>query len=92
MRPEGYPWSSAGAHLRGEDDGLVVAASLLAVEPDWGSFLSRGVSAGEAAALRRHERTGRPAGSGEFVAAMEALTGRRLQPHKTGPKGLRIRN
>jgi len=91
-RPQEYPWSSARAHLRGEDDGLAAVEPLLTLEPEWGSFLSRGSSADEAAVLRQHERTGRPAGSAEFVAAMEALTGRRLRHQKTGPKGPRTRD
>jgi putative transposase len=91
-RPEDYPWSSARAHLRGEDDGLAVVQPLLSLEPDWEAFLSVGLPESEAVAVRRHERTGRPAGDAGFVAAMEALTGRLLRRQKPGPKGPRGRN
>lgn len=35
-------------------------------------------------ALRRHERTGRPPGSGEFVRDMERCLGRDLRPRRSG--------
>ena len=85
-RPEEYPWSSARAHLQGEDDPLVAVEPLLQLQPDWQGFLSGGLAEDEARTLRQHERTGRPAGSAGFVAALEALTGRRLHRQKPGPK------
>jgi hypothetical protein len=36
--------------------------------------------------IRQATRTGRVAGSDEFVARLEAATGRRLRPLKRGPK------
>jgi putative transposase len=36
--------------------------------------------------LRRHERSGRPLGSDNFMAKMENLTGRVLRRQKPGPK------
>jgi putative transposase len=85
-RPEEYPWSSARAHLQGEDDPLVAVEPLLQLQPDWQGFLSVGLAEDEAQTLRQHERTGRPAGSTGFVAALEALTGRLLHRQKPGPK------
>ena len=85
-RPEDYPWSSARAHLQGADDDLATVQPLLDLEPDWESFLYLGLTEGEAAVLRQHERTGRPAGSSAFVAELEDLTGRVLQRQKPGPK------
>ena len=85
--PEAYPWSSARAHLRGEDDGLAVVEPLLALEPEWEEFLALGLSEGEAVVLRQHERTGRPAGPPAFVAELEDITGRVLARQKPGPKG-----
>ncbi len=87
--PEAHPWSSARAHLRGEDDGLAIVQPLLTLEPDWQDFLSLGQPESEAMLLRRHERTGRPAGSAAFLAELEALTGRVLGRRKPGPKNVR---
>jgi putative transposase len=85
-RPEEYPWSSARAHLQGEDDPLVAVEPLLQLQPDWQGFLSVGLAEDEAQILRQHERTGRPAGCTSFVAALETLTGRLLHRQKPGPK------
>jgi putative transposase len=81
-----WAWSSARAHLAGEDDGLVRVAPLLDRvgrfadlidgEPDYSLFT----------ALRDAEGTGRPLGSDEFLAALERLTGRRLQRRQPGRK------
>ena len=84
--PAAYPRSSAAAHLAGRDYRLVKVAPLLRLEPDWGAFLAQGVAEGQAGSLRRGERTGRPAGSDEFVAALEALIRRTLRRQKPGPK------
>jgi putative transposase len=37
---EQWPWSSARAHLRGEDDELVSVRPLLDLMPDWASYLA----------------------------------------------------
>ena len=46
----------------------------------------------EAAALRRHERTGRPLGAPHFIEALEKRLGRPLGKRKPGPKGPRKKN
>ncbi len=84
--PAEYRWSSAGAHLAGKDDVLVKAQPLLDRFGDWREFLSAGLGEEEAAVLRRHERTGRPLGSPEFVARLEKLLRRALAPRKPGRK------
>ena len=83
--PGAYRWSSAGAHLAGVDDELAEVGPLLGLVEDWGRFVGLW-SEEEENALRRRERTGRPAGSEEFVAELERLTGRVLHPLKRGPK------
>ena len=85
-RPRDWAWSSAGAHLKGRDDGLVsvkplldrvdCALDLIGIEPD----------AATLAELRRAETTGRPLGSDDFIAALERRLRRSLQPKKRGPK------
>ena len=55
-----YRWSSARAHLQGEDDILVKVEPLLKIIPDWQKLLSGDLPEEECKTLRRHERTGRP--------------------------------
>ena len=85
QRPEDYPWSSAKAHLKGEDDHLVKVRPLLQIVPDWSDFLQLS-SDEEIALIQRHDRTGRPLGNNTFVDNLEKVLGRRLKPQKPGPK------
>jgi putative transposase len=71
-RPETHPWSSARAHLAEKDDALVKVAPLLEMVGDWKTFLAGGLAAEDLAALRSHERSGRPLGETSFLAGMEA--------------------
>jgi REP-associated tyrosine transposase len=85
-RARNWRWSSARAHLKGRGDGLVTVKPLLALAPDWAEFLRLGLSAREHAAIRAHERTGRPLGSAKFIARLEKRLKRRLAKAKPGPK------
>jgi len=87
-RPEDYPWSSARVHLAGRDDGLVTVRPLHDMGGDWAAFLAGGLDGGDHAAIRRHERTGRPLGGEAFVEGLEAELGRTLRKGKPGPKGM----
>ncbi len=82
--PGSYPWSSAGAHLKGVDDGLVAVEPLLSLVGDWGTFLAGGLPEEECEKIRRHERTGRPLGNVKFTEKLECGTGRILTPRKGG--------
>ncbi len=90
--PREWPWSSARAHLDGNDandgansgNGIVSVAPLLARMPDWGGFLAAGVSEAERQELRTHGNTGRPLGAADWVEALERRTGRPLRPRKPG--------
>jgi putative transposase len=82
----GWAWSSAKAHLKGEDDGLVAVAPLLERVGDWKAFLKGGIEEPTLEAIRAGERTGRPLGSAEFIARLEAQTGRVLALKKRGRK------
>jgi putative transposase len=66
-----WRWSSARAHLLGEDDGLVASRPLL--DRCGGRFAA--------------ETIGRPLGSPAFLDRLTALTGRDPRPRKRGPKG-----
>ena len=80
-------WSSADAHLSGRDDGLVKTSPLLGIVADWKAFLEEAESEPALKALRRHERTGRPLGSDNFLSRLEDNVGRILKKQKPGPKG-----
>jgi putative transposase len=81
-----WPWSSAQAHLAEKDDGLVKVSPLLEMVGDWKTFLS-GSNEELLNDIRKHERSGRPLGSEEFVESLEADLNRTLKPEKPGPKG-----
>jgi len=82
-----YAWSSAAAHLRGKDDGLVKVKPMLERVDDWSEYLAGAADPDELRELRRHNRTGRPLGSDEFITQLEQMTGRDLKPKKPGPHG-----
>lgn len=81
-----WPWSSAQAHLAAKDDGLVKVSPLLEIVGDWKTFLA-GANEELLNDIRKHERSGRPLGSEEFVESLEADLNRTLKPEKPGPKG-----
>ena len=84
--PRNWPWSSARAHMAGRDDGLAQVAPLLERFGDWRRFLAGGLDEDSRQALRRHERTGRPLGSEDFIRTLERLIGRTLTKRKLGRK------
>ncbi|MDA0261802.1 MAG: transposase [Proteobacteria bacterium] len=87
-RARDWKWSSARAHLAGRDDGLVTAAPLLALVPDWAALLRQKLGEDERDAIRAAERTGRPLGSAHFTAQLEKRLGRQFARAKPGPKRL----
>ena len=85
--PEDWHWSSAGPHMKGQDDILVKTKPLLEiVNNPWEDFLSYDALEPEIELFRKHERTGRPLGTASFIGTMELLLGRILKPKKPGPK------
>lgn len=87
-RAQDWPWSSAAAHLSGEDDGLVKVAPVLERYGRFEPFL--GAAADDDRAwkqLRMSETSGRPLGDEAWLDALEARSGRILKPQKRGPKG-----
>ncbi len=91
-RAEQFPWSSARAHVRGQDDVLVKVAPLLSLNSDWPAFLNTAMSEDELTRLRGHERTGRPLGDERFLRRLEKRLGRVLRRLKPGPKPARSQN
>ena len=84
--PAKYAWSSVHAHLAGKDDGLVSVKPLLELVADWPAFLRGGADDQYLQTLRRHERTGRPAGDSKFIGRLEKRLQRVLKKQKPGPK------
>ncbi len=84
--PAAYPWSSAVAHLRGQDDEIVTVAPLLSRIAGWRDFLRQAENETERSLLHRHIHTGRPLGDEVFISKLEQLTGRILRKKKSGPK------
>jgi putative transposase len=85
-RAKEWRWSSARAHLKGRDDGLVTVKPLLSLVNDWGDFLSERLTAEELEPIRKAERTGRPLGDPKFIKQLERRLGRTLAKQKPGPK------
>jgi putative transposase len=86
-RAQDWPWSSVRAHLAGDDDAPVRVAPALDRYGDFSGFLGEAAASEEAwRALRRSETSGRPLGAPDWIAALEAQTGRALAPRKRGPK------
>jgi REP-associated tyrosine transposase len=80
-----YPWSSARFHLGvSPGDALVRGKSLLGLVDNWSEYLKGNDEPRTQTVLLQGIRTGRPAGSEEFVEMIERLTGRDLAVRKAG--------
>ena len=84
--PVKYKWSSARAHVLGENDHNVNVKPILQRVPEWKKFLDKGIEKDEKEKIEKHIRTGRPLGSESFLKKLEEVTGRNLFPRKRGPK------
>ena len=84
--PWDYLWSSARAHVEGEDDILVQVKPLLDIVADWQDFISQETPKEMIKAYGSHERTGRPLGDEPFLDRLERATGRELKMKKPGRK------
>ncbi|MES1971496.1 MAG: transposase [Pseudomonadota bacterium] len=81
-----WRWSSTAAHLAGESDRFVDVAPALERVGDFSAFLGEAFDEAMAyAAIRKAESVGRPVGSKDWLAEMEARTGLTLAPRKRGP-------
>ena len=85
-RAEEWAWSSTRALIAGADDHVVSVAPALDRVGDFAAFLGENFDeALSYAALRKAESVGRPVGSKEWLAAMEARTGLTLAAGRRGP-------
>ena len=85
-RVEDWRWSSGRTRLTGASDGLLHTPPVLKGFGDWRRYLADTDREEDLRRLRRHERTGRPLGSEEFLVRLERLAGRPLRPGKPGRK------
>ncbi len=85
-RAELWPWSSVHAHLGTRTDPLIDSCSLIDDIDNWAVFLDEYSASDLIGSLRSTTRTGRPAGSNEFIDRLESETGRRIHRRKPGPK------
>jgi putative transposase len=87
-RAQDWPWSSAAAHVRGQEDPLAesrwLQERLAGGTRSWGEQLAEVDEDEVASRLRRHESTGRPLGDRPFLERLGALLGRPLLPCKGG--------
>jgi len=65
---------------------LVKVCGLNKMVDDWPKFFKEGVDSVLAERLRKHEQTGRPLGSENFVVKLEKILDRMLRPKKAGRK------
>ena len=84
--PEEWEWSSARAHIKGEDDELVRVKPMLGRIDDWEKYLSTSDSNSHIKQIKQHTRTGRPLGNMEFIRKLEAIAGIDLSLKTPGRK------
>ena len=86
-RAADWQWSSTRTLISGKDDGIIKVAPVLDRVPDFEAFLSEQFDEDFAySAMRKAERIGRPIGSAQWIADMEAKTGHKIAPAKRGRK------
>jgi putative transposase len=88
---EDWPWSSARAHLKGQDDGLVRVRPVLDRVSRFSDLIGSGAEIERryddaVKALRSSQTTGRPLGTADFVDDLERRLGRPLARRTRGRK------
>jgi putative transposase len=85
-RAQDWKWSSVRAHLGRIDDGLTDVRPARDRFRRFADLLEGPGDPDAITRLRQGESIGRPIGSPDFLAKIETLTARVLQPGKRGPK------
>ncbi|MCJ7581730.1 MAG: transposase [Candidatus Aminicenantes bacterium] len=83
---EDYHWSSANAHVKGEEHALLETNYYIQGIPDWKKYLEEPTKKELLKCFRQHSRTGRPMGGVDYIEKLEEITGRNLKKLKPGPK------
>ena len=78
-----WKWSSAKAHITGENEGIPLEdISLLIRKEDWSRYLEEPDEESTIETIRCHTNTGRPIGEDNFIKMLEEQLGRRLKAGK----------
>ena len=85
-RAEDWPWSSVRAHLKGEDDGLVLVRPVLDRVGRFADLTDGDADPADFTAIRTAETTGRALGTARFVADLEQRLGRPIARRAPGRK------
>jgi putative transposase len=85
-RPQDWKWSSARTLMGRFDDGATDVRPARRRFARFADLIEGPEDAEAVARLRQSESIGRPVGSPDFLAHIEALTARKLAPQKRGPK------
>jgi putative transposase len=88
-RPQDWRWSSVHTHLAAREGGFVEVAPVLSRTGPFLEFLRQEADAPATRNLEASASTGRPVGSAEWLAGLEASVGRPLAPAKRGRKPTR---
>ncbi|MDI7774322.1 transposase [Asticcacaulis sp. EMRT-3] len=92
-RAQDWPWSSAAAHIQGQDTAYVQVEPALSRIPDFAEFVRSAPVDDECwSRLLQAEQIGRPIGAKAWIEQLEAVHGRALLPQKRGPKPRRIKS
>ncbi len=79
-----YKWSSAGAHIDGENGDVLTRFYLQGEIKDWVGYLAGDEDKEDLKLMRRHGATGRPLGGKEFMEQLAKKLGVDLAPRKQG--------
>ncbi len=86
-KPDEWPWSSAGPHMKENDYIFVKTKALRNLNNiNWKKISGVDVQEPDIELFRKHERTGRVLGADSFIEKMELFLDRKLKPQKPGPK------
>jgi putative transposase len=86
LRAQDWKWSSVRAHLGLGRDGLTDVRPARQRFARFADLIEGPADAEKTERLRQGESIGRPVGSSEFLAKIEARVARTLRPRKRGPK------
>jgi len=84
-----YPWSSAAAHVEGDDDGGLLDLKTWSrvfkmTGAEWQDWLTQKAEPGEVELIRLNTHCGRPLGTDGFLSKIENALGKRLRPLPVG--------
>jgi len=85
-QPWEYPWSSAQAHIKKENDKVIDSNFVTNEIKDWAEYIAKEDNKNDLVLLRNHSHTGRPLGDKKFIDFLEKISGRMLHRRKPGPR------